>query len=108
MKDTYIAFLPTGAKILVNPSSGDLEKIPSETVVLKNPTRVNLAGVPPELWVPDVRRNEVRPPHRVVLRQTAQSVVKPQSKLSWAYIQHLAITVIVIEVIHFIIVRYVK
>ncbi len=64
MKTTYVVFPKNieGARILVNPDGltlGAYQK--SGAMILKNPTRVNLNGIPPHLWRAVPQRNEVHP-----------------------------------------------
>ena len=63
MKTTYVVFANNNARILTRPTDETLKRYGSirGAVILKNPTRMNLKGIPPHLWNPDVNKNEIWP-----------------------------------------------
>ena len=59
--NTYVVFTSNNARILKNPSDDVLAGINPSFIVLKNPKRIDLDGVPPHFWIPDVQSNSIHP-----------------------------------------------
>lgn len=75
------------------------------STVLKDPKRVNLLGVAPHLWKPNVEKNEVHPITPPMTQRVVQSAIVAKKSITPTYVKQVIGVIMIVELVHYLIHR---